>query len=249
METYGNISQNFRSVTFNDIRIINPTLQVDPAIKDEKGYSADIGVRGNVKDIYNYDASIFGLLYGSRIGEVWKENSLIKIRTNVGRAFIFGLEWYNELHLLKALNIHSTHTDWSIYTNTAFIHSRYTQSPFENVKGKEVEFIPTLNIKAGTQASYKRLKGSVQFSYLSSQYTDAQNSTDADPTATVGILPAYGVWDISLAYKVNSWLLFEGSVNNATNKIYATRRSSGYPGPGLLPSDGRSFFLTAGIKL
>jgi Fe(3+) dicitrate transport protein len=249
LEIYGNISQNYRSVTFNDIRIINPTLQVDPAIKDEKGYSADIGVRGNIKDIFNYDASLFSLSYGKRIGEVWKENSLIKIRTNVGKAWIFGLEWYNELQLLKAFGNRSSNFDWSIYSNIAVIHSRYTQSPYENVKGKEVEFIPTLNIKTGTQLGYKQFKASIQYSYLSSQYTDAQNSTDADPTATVGVLPAYGVMDISLSWQLKKWLRFEGSVNNVTNKMYATRRASGYPGPGLLPADGRSFFLTAAVKL
>ena len=249
LEVYGNISQNYRSVTFNDIRITNPTLQIDPAIEDEKGFSADIGVRGNIRDVFNYDASIFSLSYGKRIGEVWKENSLIKIRTNVGKAWIVGLEWYNELHILKAFGNRSSKFDWTIYTNTAIIHSRYTQSPYENVKGKEVEFIPSLNIKTGTQLVYKRLKASVQYSYLSSQFTDAQNSTDADPTATVGILPAYSVTDISLAYQVKKWLHFEGSVNNVTNKIYATRRASGYPGPGLLTSDGRGFFLTAAVKL
>lgn len=249
LEIYGNISQNYRSVTFNDIRITNPTLQVDPAIKDEKGYSADIGVRGNIKDIFNYDASLFSLSYGKRIGEVWKENSLIKLRTNVGKAWIFGLEWYNELQLLKAFGNRSSNLDWSIYTNTAIIHSRYTQSPYENVKGKEVEFIPALNIKTGTQLAYKQLKASIQYSYLSSQYTDAQNSTDADPTATVGVLPAYAVMDLSLSYQVKKWLRLEGSINNVRNKIYATRRASGYPGPGLLPADGRSFFLTAAVKL
>lgn len=40
----------------------------------------------------------------------------------------------------------------------------------------------------------------------------------------------------------------EGSVNNVANKIYATRRASGYPNPGLLTADGRGFYLTAGVK-
>lgn len=248
LETYGNISQNFRSVTFNDIRITNPTLQVDPAIRDEKGYSADIGARGNVSDVYNYDISIFSMLYGSRIGEVWKENSLIKIRTNVGRAFIFGLEWYQEVNLLKAFGNPVAAVNVTLFTNTALIHSKYTQSPYENVKGKEVEFIPTLNLKSGIRLEYKKLKAAVQYSYLSSQYTDAQNSTDADPTGTVGILPSYGVMDISLSYALKSWLMLETSVNNLTNKIYATRRASGYPGPGLLTADGRTCFLTAAFR-
>ena len=248
LEFYGNISQNYRSVTFNDIRITNPTLQVDPNIQDEKGYSADLGARGNVRDVFQYDVSLFSMLYGKRIGEVWKENSLIKTRTNIGKAFITGLESFLELNVLKLGKKERPDKDWTVFVNTALIYSRYLQSPYNNVEGKEVEFIPTLNVKLGSQWRFKAFKTSLQYSYLSSQYTDAQNSVAADPTATVGLLPAYGVLDWSLSYE-RKWLKLEGSVNNVTNKMYATRRASGYPGPGLLTADGRGFYLTVSVKL
>lgn len=247
LEFYGNISQNYRSVTFNDIRITNPTLQVDPQIKDETGYSADLGMRGNVRDVFNYDISAFSMLYGKRIGEIWKENSLIKIRTNIGKALIAGLESYLELNLLKIGKKERPNTDWSLFANTSVIYSDYIESPFSNVKGKEVEFIPKLNLKLGSQFRFKTFKTSLQYSYLSSQYTDAQNSPSPDPTATVGILPSYAVLDWSLSYEYK-WLKLEGSVNNLTNEMYSTRRASGYPGPGLLTADGRGFYLTVGVK-
>jgi Fe(3+) dicitrate transport protein len=31
--------------------------------------------------------------------------------------------------------------------------------------------------------------------------------------------------------------------------MYFTRRAESYPGPGIIPSDGRSFYLTAQISL
>jgi Fe(3+) dicitrate transport protein len=31
--------------------------------------------------------------------------------------------------------------------------------------------------------------------------------------------------------------------------MYFTRRATGYPGPGILPSDGRSYFMTLQIKI
>lgn len=247
LEAYGNISQNYRSVTFNDIRITNPTLQVDPNIQDEKGYSLDLGARGNVRDVFSYDVSLFSMLYGKRIGEVWKENSLIKVRTNIGKALLAGLESYLELNLLKTGQKERTDHDWTVFANTSLIYSRYLQSPYSNVKGKEVEFVPTLNLKFGSQWHYKAFRTSLQLSYLSSQFTDAQNSVVSDPTATVGILPAYDVLDWSLSYE-RKWLKVEGSINNFTNKTYATRRASGYPGPGILPANGRAFFLTFGVK-
>ncbi|HEX2534635.1 MAG TPA: TonB-dependent receptor, partial [Chitinophagaceae bacterium] len=166
LEVYGNISQNYRSVTFNDIRITNPTLQVDPQIADEKGFSGDLGLRGNLRDVFNYDISLFSMLYGKRIGEVWRENTLIKLRTNVGKAWIAGVESYLELNIPKALKRAREDRDWSLFANTAVIHSRYIESPYSNVKGKEVEFIPTLNLKLGSQWRYKAFKSSLQYSYL-----------------------------------------------------------------------------------
>jgi outer membrane receptor protein involved in Fe transport len=43
IELYGNVSQNYRSVTFNDIRTVSPSSVIDPTISDEKGYTSDIG--------------------------------------------------------------------------------------------------------------------------------------------------------------------------------------------------------------
>jgi Fe(3+) dicitrate transport protein len=38
-------------------------------------------------------------------------------------------------------------------------------------------------------------------------------------------------------------------INNVFDTHYATRRSGGYPGPGLLPGQARSFFATVGVKI
>jgi Fe(3+) dicitrate transport protein len=38
----------------------------------------------------------------------------------------------------------------------------------------------------------------------------------------------------------------KSGVNNVFNKTYFTRRAGGYPGPGLLPGDGRTFFVSLG---
>jgi Fe(3+) dicitrate transport protein len=149
--------------------------------------------------------------------------------------------------VLKISEKQNENVDWNLFANSAFIYSQYLESPYSNVKGKEVEFVPTLNMKLGSQWRYKKFKSSIQYTYLSSQYTDAQNSTSTDPTATVGILPSYGVFDFSVSFERKN-IRVEGSVNNFTDKKYATRRASGYPGPGLLTGDGRGFYLTFGFK-
>ena len=57
-EIYANFSQNYRSVTFNDIRVINPVFEVDPFITDEEGFTADVGLRGRLKNKLSYDVSV-----------------------------------------------------------------------------------------------------------------------------------------------------------------------------------------------
>ena len=102
-ELYGNISQNYRSVTFSDIRVVNPSFQVDPDITDENGFTVDLGIRGRLDDKLTYDLSAFGLYYDDRLGEVLKNEErlnangelvetgrVIRFRSNIGTAFIYG---------------------------------------------------------------------------------------------------------------------------------------------------------------
>ncbi len=45
-------SQNYRSINFNDIRVLNVNARVDPDLKDETGYNIDAGFRGTTVDGY-----------------------------------------------------------------------------------------------------------------------------------------------------------------------------------------------------
>lgn len=250
LEVYANLSQNYRSITFNDIRVVNPSFVIDPNIKDENGFSGDIGFRGKSSGLLSYDISAFAMSYGDRIGEVqFDDGSFVKRkRSNIGRALIVGLESYAELNVLRAINGGQDQSlSWSIFGNLALINSKYTQSQLAGVKGKQVEFVPDLNLKTGTSLSYKRFKTSLQYSYLSEQFTDATNAVNTDATGIVGVIPAYYIMDLSASYEYK-FLKFEASVNNLTDNMYFTRRATGYPGPGILPSDGRSIFFTVQFK-
>jgi Fe(3+) dicitrate transport protein len=251
-ELYGNISQNYRSITFSDMRIANPSAVIDPNLQDERGYSADLGLRGEQGQWLTYDVSLFVLQYGNRIGEVQTYDAadrVLRRRSNVGRALILGVESYAEVDLLRALRPPAEPGRWTLasFGNLALIRGRYTQSEITGVKGNEVEFVPAINLKAGARAGYGPFKGSVQFTHLSQQYSDATNAKQGGVSAVVGLIPAYTVLDASVSWE-RRWLKLEGSVNNLADAVYFTRRATGYPGPGILPSDGRSFFLTAAVK-
>ena len=72
LEIYGNISQNYRSVTFSDINIVNPAFSVSPDITDEDGFTVDLGFRGNFDKYVSYDIGAFALFYNGRMGFIQK---------------------------------------------------------------------------------------------------------------------------------------------------------------------------------
>lgn len=251
LETYGNFSQNYRSVTFNDIRVVNPSFEIDPAISDERGWSSDLGVRGSIMDMFRFDGNIFYLYYGNRIGEYYAvkdRNRVIRKRGNVGVAQIYGVETFMEMDLQRFWKAVTDKFNTTIYSNLALTQATYTKSPVANIDGKNVEYVPFVNWKAGVQLQYKTWKLTYQFSYLSDQYADATNAEKGGYSGVNGKVPAYNVMDLSAGWS-RKWLTIEASVNNIANVAYFTRRATGYPGPGIIPGDGRSFYLTAGVKL
>ena len=40
----------------------------------------------------------------------------------------------------------------------------------------------------------------------------------------------------------------ETGINNLSNEIYFTRRATGYPGPGIIPSPPRNYYVTLELK-
>jgi Fe(3+) dicitrate transport protein len=251
LEIYNNISQNYRSITFSDMRTANPSAVIDPNLKDEKGYSLDLGLRTYETTFYNFDVSAFYLNYNNRIGEVQfadASNRVLRRRGNIGQAVIMGLELYGEVDFLRITNPENQNLSAVVFGNAAFIHSKYKKSEIAGIVGKKVEFVPNVNLKTGLRVGYKKLKGSFQYTYLTEQFTEATNAREGGVSAVVGIIPSYYIMDLSLSYEFKK-IKLEGNVNNLTNNFYFTRRATGYPGPGILPSDGRSFFLSFQVKI
>jgi len=246
-EIYANASQNYRSVTFSDISIINPAYVINPNIQDENGYTLDIGIRGDFfKSIY-YDITSFQLMYKDRIGFVQKlqEDSNIKSeRGNVGDARILGVETLIDFNLKHLIPDNFT---CSYYINTSFIESSYIRSEENGVEGKKVEFIPEINMKSGFSLGYKNITSTIQYSYLSEQFTDATNSIQSNISGVIGQIPEYEIVDLSILYKFKKDKI-ELGINNLLDKAYFTRRATGYPGPGIIPSPPRNYYITLELQ-
>lgn len=253
LEFYSNISQNYRSVTFSDIRTVNPSFVIDADIGDEKGYTFDFGLRGRLKNHVSYDLSGYTVLYNDRIGTVFNDRAE-RVRGNVADAIIYGMELFADWNVLSMFDGQLEEYKLSWFVNLALTGSEYF-NPAENnngVEGNKVEFIPLVNLKTGYRFGYKNFLGSAQFSYFSKQFTDAQNSSptvEGDArSGIIGEIPAYHILDLSLSYKYKMFKL-ETGINNLTDNNYFTRRATGYPGPGIIPSEGRGYYVTLELKL
>ncbi len=253
LTAYGNISQNYRAINFSDLRILNPNFRVDPELTDERGYTADLGIRGRVKDLVNFELTSFYLYYNNRIGQILQADVPplfidYRYRTNVSASRTVGVEAYAVVNLKNCFFHSADELTLSIFVNTAYINARYINSRDRAIEGNKVEMVPDLIVRSGLTAGYRDFTASFQFNYTSSHYSDASNA-ELTATAVEGLIPAYMVSDLSAKYNLSKTVQFEASCNNLFNAMYFTRRAEAYPGPGLLPAEGRSFFLTLQIQL
>ena len=250
LEIYSNISQNYRSVTFADISIVNPAFAINPEISDERGFTLDLGLRGDIKDLISLDFTLFNLLYKDRIGftqKEFKDGSVKSERGNIGDAIIYGIESNIDFDINNLL-IKNDNMSLNYFINTALIDSEYTRSDENGVVGKKVEFVPNINLKTGIKYGFENFIFNVQYSYISNQYTDSSNAEEGNISGIIGEIPAYSLFDFSFSYLYKN-LRVETGVNNMANTLYFTRRATGYPGPGIIPSPPRNTYLTLQIKI
>tara|TARA_Y100000996_G_scaffold82862_1_gene56936 strand:+ start:1314 stop:3749 length:2436 start_codon:yes stop_codon:yes gene_type:complete len=249
-EFYLNVSENYRSVTFADISIFNPAFSINPNISDETGYTFDIGFRGLLKNYISFDISSFLLSYNNRIGFVqraFQDGSVKTERGNIGNARILGIETLIDFNLVKLLFKNDINHSFNYFINLSSINSKYTRSEEPGVTGNMVEYVPKLNLKTGSKYGYKNFMINFQYTYLSDQFTDSSNAVKSNLSGVIGMIPAYDIFDLSISYGLNRFKI-ESGFNNLLNKSYFSRRATGYPGPGLIPSAPRTFYFTIQYK-
>jgi Fe(3+) dicitrate transport protein len=106
-------------------------------------------------------------------------------------------------------------------------------------------------LKTGLNFGYKNFLAGLQYTYLSSQFTDATNAPQVKSENNRGIegaVPAYGIMDLSASYSLGKFKL-ETGINNLLDNSYFTRRATGYPGPGIIPAQPITWYATLQIKL
>lgn len=211
---------------------------VDPNLRDVRGSNSDLGVCGRVGEVLRYDFSLFQIDYGNRIGTV-VEGGVQRV-TNVADSRNRGVESYVEFDVLRAARGNAGWGSLNLFQSTGFTDARYTSG---NFSGNRVELAPRWNARYGTTSVRPAFSMTLSHTHISSIFSNATN-TLASVDGTQGLNPAFRVWDLAGTYRLSRYQIRAG-VNNLTDNYYFTRRATGYPGPGIIPADGRTVF--AGI--
>jgi Fe(3+) dicitrate transport protein len=262
-ELYANITQAYRPVQFADLTAPPTTDVIDENLRDAKGYNADLGYRGKIANYLFFDVSAYFLQYNNRIGVIVQQRtdgSFYNYRTNVGNSTSKGIESLVDFNPVKAFSKDSKWGDISFFVSYGYTDARYgnfkvitkntaNQLVESNLKDKKVENAPENIIRVGITYSFKGLSVTGQLSHVDDAFADANNTITPTANAQNGLIPAYTVTDLTATYRFNKNLHLKAGINNLSNEKYFTRRAGGYPGPGALPADGRTFFVSIGAKL
>jgi len=260
-ELYANITQAYRPMQFADLTAPPTTNEIDPSLEDARGYNMDLGYRGRVSNYLYFDVSGFLLQYNNRIGTISQQRadgSFYNLTTNVGNSTSKGFEGVVEINPVKAINENPKWGDVSIFVSYGFTEALYGNITLiskvgnnlveTNLKNNQVENAPRHIYRTGFNYYFKGLILNAQVSYVADAFADANNTVKPTANGQNGLIPSYTVIDLSGTYNFSEKLNLKAGVNNLSNVMYFTRRAGGYPGPGVLPAEGRGFFVSVGAK-
>jgi Fe(3+) dicitrate transport protein len=234
---YANVSQAYRPVLYASLTPLGSIARVDPALHSARGVNLDLGWRGTIGELVKLDLGAFYLHYGDRVGSRTVDDgaggTLIEIG-NIGNSRHRGVEAYLELDPPGLRGV-------DLFTSFAYVDARYTSGVF---RGNRVEEAPRVVNRNGITWARGRFATTVQLSHSSASYGDANNSVTPTADAAAGLVPAYTVYDWSGQFRLGRKTEFSAGINNLSNRRYFTKRTDEYPGPGILPGSGRSFYLT-----
>lgn len=259
---YANIAQSYRPVTFSELTPPATTDVIDPDLKDSKGYSADLGYKGRVKEWLSFDFGVFYMYYNDRIGTITLQNEKdvsYQYRTNLGTSIHKGAEAYAEVFPFRSWCPRPLVCNLSVWASFAYTDARYHDYSYTisngsgglktvDLSGKKVEYAPEVITRFGVSWYHKGCAVSIQGSHTDDSYSDASNTEIPSSNGQTGIIPSYTVFDATAQCMLRKHYFIKGAVSNLTDVHYFTRRAGGYPGPGILPNEGRTFILTLGVK-
>jgi Fe(3+) dicitrate transport protein len=249
-EWYGGWSQAYRPMILKDVLPENALERTDPNLDDARGWTIEAGTRGSLMRGASYDVNLFGMRYDNRFGTLAQSDAQgsYLFKTNVGSTWTTGVEARIEAPVVTRASF-----SLNAFSSSAWFHARYRDGTVVsagknvNIVGNQVEAVPELITRNGVTARSGRWSGTALVSYTSSSFADPLNTIVPVTNGAVGKVPAYTVVDANTSYTFSHVRLHAG-VSNLFDRSYFTKRPTFYPGPGVWPSDGRTFQLSTTLR-
>lgn len=249
---YANLSQGFRPMTFSELVPSATTDVIDANLSNSTSVNADAGMRGRWKNRFVYDIGVYQMNIANRIGSYVMNG--VKYVTNIGSSRSRGVELFVEGRFLNQFH-QGKWGELNVFASVAYNESVYTSWNDPTVlagsssdrSNKHVESAPQRIQRYGLTYTLKAVSANFQWNRVSDCFADALNTVTPNAAATVGLIPGYDVCDVSLMVRSKGGWRLQVGANNVFNEQYFTRRATGYPGPGLMPANGRTYFITVGF--
>ncbi|MEQ1693043.1 MAG: TonB-dependent receptor, partial [Gemmatimonas sp.] len=241
-------SQSYRPMILKDVLPEAVTERTDANLRDARGWTIESGVRGTTLGGIGYDLGGFVMRYANRFGLLTVTDAggtPYTYKTNVGTTRTMGLEG----RLSAPLGVTSG-TSFRAFSALALTDARYVKGSVISVgqnldvSGNAVETAPRVIARGGINARRSSADASLQLSYVSRTFADALNTITSSTTGAVGAVPAYALVDASASWSMTPRVRLVVGVNNVLDRQHFTKRPQFYPGPGVWPSDGRTFQIS-----
>lgn len=251
-ELYAGWSQAYRPQILKDVLPGNALERTDPNLSDSRGWTLEAGIRGTLGQRLGYDMSVFQMRIRDRFGTVLSSDSggsSFLLRTNVGTSRTRGAEISLEAWIAQERNF----ALW-VHTATSFYHGRYVSGTVVSgdqnidIAGNTLESVPKWMSRSGVSMEVGRASANLLLSYVDKSFSDPVNTIIPSPNGAVGLVPAHTLVDLNMGFEGTEWLRIRAGINNLFDRRYFTKRPQFYPGPGVWPSDGRSFQLSADLS-
>ena len=226
---YGGVHRGFSPPRAEDsINGIGTTIE----LKAERSINAELGWRSALSKDISFDAAVFRNNFSNLV----QVGSIAGGSTNYseGKALFQGVEFAGQIDkVTQALDgnlfLRTVLTWLPVADQQSDFISPSSGSAVVSQKGKRLPYAPEhlLNLTIGYRAP-SNWNVRAEYVFVGKQYSDFSNTVSpaANPNGQVGLIDAYGIWNVVANYTVGSATLFI-TAKNLTDHTYIVDRTRG----------------------
>ncbi len=198
----------------------------------EKSWNMELGIRQKTTRGTNWEITLFNMDFSNQVIPVAESAGGIGSGLVNGGATVHrGVEASAGIDLMQKIGLaeHSMYWDMHItFVDAYFKTDRFVSQAGEqiNIRRNKTPYAPRWIFQSVLSFNHNSgLLARIAVNYTGEQFTDVLNSTEPSPNGREGIIPAYTVFDLNLAYGLPVWnTRISLSVKNMTNERYIVSR-------------------------